>query len=122
LKRARTRSGTRGGTITPGERIASIRRALASDAEVAEALGVARSQLTRWRAGQSPDDANRDRLVGLDAVVELLSGFLSPGTVEKWLKSPNAHLGNRRPLALLRADRLSEVIAAIEAEKAGAFA
>jgi hypothetical protein len=34
----------------------------------------------------------------------------------------NAHLADRRPIDLIRQGRLSEVIAAIEAEKAGAFA
>jgi uncharacterized protein (DUF2384 family) len=65
---------------------------------------------------------NRDKLVGLDATVELLSGFLSERTIHKWLMSPNAHLANRRPISVLRANRTSEVIAAIEAEKSGAFA
>ncbi|MGQ0816301.1 MAG: antitoxin Xre/MbcA/ParS toxin-binding domain-containing protein [Gemmatimonadota bacterium] len=103
-------------------RIESARRAFRSDAELAASLGVARSQLTRWKTGQEPDAENAARLAGMDAVVELLTGFLSPRSIAKWLASPNAHLSNRRPLALLRAGRLSEVIAAIEAEKGGAFA
>ncbi|MGQ0560247.1 MAG: helix-turn-helix domain-containing protein [Gemmatimonadota bacterium] len=103
-------------------RIDAARRAFGSDAELAEGLGVARSQLTRWKAGQEPDAENAARLAGIDAVVELLTGYLSPKSISKWLNSPNAHLSDRRPIALLRAGRLSEVIAAIEAEKGGAFA
>jgi transcriptional regulator with XRE-family HTH domain len=108
--------------VTPSVRIASARRVFGSDSEVASALGVARSQLSRWKSGQFPDEVNRDRLVALDVVVELLSGYLSAGSIHKWLNSPNAHLADRRPLAVIRANRLSEVIAAIEAEKSGAFA
>lgn len=114
------RSGARFASVEG--RIASARRAFSSDSEIATALGVDRSQLSRWKAGQSPDNVNRDRLVGLDATVELLSGFLGERTIHKWLMSPNAHLANRRPISVLRANRLSEVIAAIEAEKSGAFA
>ena len=42
--------------------------------------------------------------------------------VAKWLRGTNAHLGDRRPIDVIRQGRLSEVVAAIEAEKAGAFA
>jgi len=103
-------------------RIDSALRAFRSEAALAAGLGVSRSQLTRWRAGQQPDPENAARLAGIDAVVELLGEFLSETSIPKWLNSPNAHLANRRPLSLLRAGQLSEVIAAVEAEKSGAFA
>ncbi|HEX8241996.1 MAG TPA: helix-turn-helix transcriptional regulator [Longimicrobium sp.] len=103
-------------------RLASARRAFASDAELAEVLGVDRAQPSRWRAGQIPDPLNRERIVAIDVVVELLSTWLSPTSIPKWLKGVNAHLGNRRPIAVLKDGGLSEVLAAIEAEKAGAYA
>ena len=49
-------------------------------------------------------------------------GFLDVSSIPKWLRGLNAHLGDRRPIDVIRQGRLSEVIAAIEAEKAGAFA
>jgi transcriptional regulator with XRE-family HTH domain len=99
----------------------SARRAFESDAEMAEALGVNRSNITRWKQGKtSPKDA--ELLVMLDVVVTLLTGFLEPETIPKWIGGFNAHLGHRRPIQVLRLGRLSEVIRAIEAEKAGAFA
>lgn len=110
------------GASTVSFRIQAARRAFGSDAELAAGLGIDRSQLTRWRQGQTPDRENADRLAGLDVVVELLSGYLSPSSIPKWLNGFNAQIGNRRPIAVLRAGRLSEVIAAIEAEKGGAFA
>jgi|GEM_PF-569560 len=103
-------------------RLQSARRAFETDADLADLLGVDRAQPARWRAGQAPDPANREKIVALDVVVELLSGYLSPSSIPKWLNGTNAHLGNRRPIALLREGNLSEVIAAIEAEKSGAFA
>lgn len=104
------------------DRLENIIRAFGSDAAAAAALDVSRAQPRRWREGQIPDPENRDRIVGLDAVLALLAGYLEPGSIPRWLNGINAHLGNRRPINVLREGRLSEVIAAIEAEKSGAFA
>ena len=104
-------------------RLESARRAFASDAQVAEALGVDRAQVKRWREGRTePGPENADRIVALDATVELLSGYLEPGSIPKWLNGVNAHLGDRRPIDLLRQGNLSDVIAAIEALKSGSYA
>lgn len=109
-----------GGRIV--DRLENIIRVFGSDAAAAAALDVSRAQPRRWRKGQIPDLENRDRIVGLDAVLALLAGYLEASTIPKWLNGVNAHLGNRRPINVLREGRLSEVIAAIEAEKSGAFA
>lgn len=104
-------------------RLQSARRAFASDAQVAEALGVNRAQVRRWREGRTaPGPENADRIVGLDTVVELLSGYLDRRSIPKWLMGINAHLGERRPVDVLREGALSEVIAAIEALKSGSYA
>jgi hypothetical protein len=55
-------------------------------------------------------------------VVKLLSGYLGPTSIPKWLNGFNSHLGDRRPVDLLRPGNLSDVIAAIEAMKSGACA
>jgi hypothetical protein len=103
-------------------RYQTARRAFSSDAEMARAFGVDRSRVARWKQGDAPDSENAERLVGLDTTVALLSGFLAESSIPKWLSGLNAHLGDRRPIDVLRSGRLSEVIAAIEAEKSGAFA
>lgn len=104
-------------------RLESARRAFPSDAQVAEALGVDRAQVTRWREGVTePGPENADRIVGLDAVVELLTGYLEPSSIAKWLNGFNAHLSDRRPIDLLRQGNLSDVVAAIEALKSGSYA
>lgn len=106
-----------------GARIEAAQRAFSSDAQIADALGVDRAQLTRWRAGRTVPSAEvADRLVGLEAVVELLATHLEPDSIAKWLRGVNAHLDNRRPLDLLRQGNLSTVIAAIEAMKSGSHA
>jgi transcriptional regulator with XRE-family HTH domain len=103
-------------------RYQTARRAFSSDAEMARAFGVDRSRVARWKQGEAPDPVNAERLVGLDTTVALLSGFLAESSIPKWLNGINAHLDDRRPIDVIRSGRLSEVIAAIEAEKSGAFA
>ncbi len=96
--------------------------AFPDDADLARSLGVHRSAVVRWKRGEAPAARNWEQLVGLDTVVSLLEGFLEEGSIAKWLRGINAHLGDRRPIDVIRQGRLSEVVAAIEAEKAGAFA
>ena len=90
---------------------------------MADALGVDRAQVKRWREGKTTPGVDvAARLVGLDAVVELLHAHLEPRSILKWLTGPNAHLSDRRPIDLLRQGNLSEVIAAVEALKSGSYA
>jgi hypothetical protein len=104
-------------------RLESARRAFSSDAQVAETLGVDRAQVKRWREGRTePGPGNAERIVALDTVVALLSGYLEPSSIPKWMMGYNAHLGDRRPVDLLREGNLSDVIAAIEALRSGAYA
>lgn len=121
----RARSGAaRAAWETPGPRqhLATCRAALGSDRAVAAILGVSPSQVSRWRTSQLPDPDNADRLAGLALVVEMLSRWLSPAVVESWLHGPNAHLSDRSPAYLIRLGQVADVVGAIEAEKAGAYA
>src|SRR5688572_29386019 len=96
-------------------RYASVRRAFASDAELAETFGVNRSAVAHWKRGGPMDAENRALLQALDTTVGLLIGFLNVATMSKWLRGVNAFLDNRRPIDVLRTGRLSEVVRAIEA-------
>ena len=96
--------------------------AFASDAELAEWLGVNRSQLSRYRRGQRPGAETAWRLVGLDAVLAALEQVLEPSAIADWLQGINAHLGHQRPIDLLREGRVADVMAAVEAERSGSFA
>jgi len=96
--------------------------AFPDDADLARSLGVHRSAVVRWKRGEAPAPQNWEQLIGLDAVVSLLEGFLELASIPKWLRGLNAHLGERRPIDVIRQGRLSEVVRAIEAERAGAFA
>lgn len=74
------------------------RRAFLSDAEMARVLGVDRSRMSRWRQGEPPDQENAERLLALDTVVELLTGYLDERSIPKWLYGINAELRDRHPL------------------------
>jgi hypothetical protein len=119
-RRAPAATGSAHGRIT--DRLDHNTRVLGSDAAVAEILDVSRALPRRWREGQVPDPENRDCIIGLDAVIALLSGFLAESSIPKWLNGVNAHLDDRRPISVLREGRVADVIAAIEAQKAGVVA
>ena len=58
----------------------------------------------------------------MSITVTKLRGFIDDALIPEWLRGINAHLGHRTPLDVIRTGRVSEVLAAIEAEKSGAFA
>jgi len=91
-----------------------LARELGGQSAVARLLGVHRSRITRWLAGDEPDPRNKAKLDALEFVLARLLQRFSPATARKWLSGTNAHLGNRRPLDLIARNRIAEVIAAIE--------
>jgi len=95
---------------------------LGGQSEVARALGVHRSRVTRWLAGEEPDPGNKARLDALEFITARLLQSYSPATARKWLTGVNAHLGNRSPLYLIVHNRIAEVLAAIEQDELGAYA
>jgi hypothetical protein len=99
-----------------------VRSAFPSDAAIAEFAGIDRSRVTRFKQGKNLEPETSALLDAVGVTVTQLRGFLDDAAIPEWLRGVNAHLGHRTPLDVLRTGRLSEVIAAIEAEKSGAFA
>ncbi len=95
---------------------------MGSQAQVARALDVDRSRVTRWLKDEDPGP---DNLIKVDSVEFVLSRLLRSyrrETAMKWLFGFNAHLGDARPIDLLARGRTWEVIRAVEADEAGAYA
>jgi transcriptional regulator with XRE-family HTH domain len=95
---------------------------MGSQAQVARALDVDRSRVSRWLADEEPD---RDNLLKLEAVEFVLSRLqltYRRQTAMKWLFGLNPQLGDARPIDLLSRGRVSEVLRAIEADETGAYA
>lgn len=108
--------------VSSRARIEALVDDLGGRAEAARALGVDRSRITRWLRDEEPDKHNLRRVEAVEIVMARLLRIYSRETALKWLIGLNAHLGNRRPLDLLRAGRLSDVLDAVDAEEAGTFA
>ncbi len=91
--------------------------------QVAELLGVSRSQPSRWRTGKEGLAAeNRRAVLDLDYVVARLHETWVPEVAAMWLRGSNAHLGGAVPLEVLRQRGAADVIRAIDAEDQGAYA
>lgn len=124
--------GARGGerplvqTVEPAQCIQrayylEARKAFTSDAALAEAMGVHRSQVTRWSQGRSAQTGNAWLLRDLAAAVARLADFYQTGTINRWLFGANPDLDGEQPIELLRQGRLPEVLMAIQAQASGAF-
>jgi transcriptional regulator with XRE-family HTH domain len=101
-------------------------RALAEDLQtqsaVADLLGVSRSQVTRWLQGAGIDPLNAERVDLLEFTLANLLRLYEPDAARAWLFGLNPHLGDRRPIDLIRMRRAEELLGAIRAERAEAFA
>lgn len=97
------------------------RKAFTSDAALAEAMGVHRSQVTRWSQGRSAQAENAWLLRDLAAAVSRLADFYQGSTINRWLFGANPDLDGEQPMELLRQGRLPEVLMAIQAQTSGAF-
>lgn len=103
-------------------KLARVVELLDSRSAVADALGVHRSRITRWLAGDQLDPENRAKLDGLEYILSRLLDQMPQTTARKWLEGINAHLGNRRPVDLIANQRVAEVVAAVEQSAVDSFA
>jgi uncharacterized protein (DUF2384 family) len=103
-------------------KIARLAKDLGGQSEIARLLDVDRSRVSRWLTSAVPEPENQTKLDALEFVIARLLQVFEAGTARKWMTAANAHLGNRRPVDLIVANRIAEVIAAIEQADTGAFA
>jgi uncharacterized protein (DUF2384 family) len=93
-----------------------------SAARVADMLGVSRSRVTRWLRGAGIDPENAERVELLELVWSNLLRLYESDAGLAWLFGLNPHLGDRRPIDLIREGKGAEVLGAIRAARAGSFA
>jgi uncharacterized protein (DUF2384 family) len=90
---------------------------------LADALGVAKSQPSRWKDGaEVPSLPTAKKLLDLDAVLRRALLLWEPDVARIWLRSPNAYLDHARPLDVVMTRGAGDVIAALDAALAGSFA
>ncbi len=109
---------------SPQARVVLLTTMLGGVRRLADLLGVAPSQPSRWATGETVPGLEMARLlVDLDHVIAHCSlVWAEPEVVRDWLTTPNAHLDGLTPAQWLRTDGSAEVVAALRAEAAGAYA
>jgi hypothetical protein len=129
----RERAPARGGTAVeaeappvpawaPDERARRLVNLLGNN-NLASLMGVSPSQPSRWKSGaEVPGTLAAPLLVDLDHVVARLLLVWDESLVTDWLTTANSFLEGARPIDVLARRGSTEVVEAIEAEAAGAYA
>jgi uncharacterized protein (DUF2384 family) len=105
--------------IPTAEKVRSLASWMGSARRLAELLGVDPAQVSRWSRGEGPGLLNAERVEVLELVLSELSRLYEPEAARRWLVGANPHLGDRRPLDVVRSGRPEELLAALRAERAG---
>ena len=108
--------------VDTADKISALSHDLGSQRRLADMLGVSPAQVTRWRRGGGIDLVNAERVDILELVVGSLLRLYPTEVAEQWLNGFNPHLGDRRPIDLVRAGKAQELLGALSAERSGGFA
>src|ERR671938_1642333 len=101
--------------VSIADKVQALSEDFRSQRRLAELLDVSPAQVTRWRRGQGIDDVNAQRVDLLELVMSQLLRVYTAEAAERWLVGLNPHLGDRRPIDLVRRGRSRELIDAISA-------
>lgn len=104
------------------KKAAALARELGGQARLAGLLGVERSTVSRWLRGSAPDATHAARVDALEFVLAEAERVFGRAGAQKWLEGIEPRLGDRRPIDLLRAGTVHEVIRALAEHKAGSYA
>jgi uncharacterized protein (DUF2384 family) len=108
--------------LTTARKVEALRADFRSAAQLADMLGVSRSQVTRWLRGAGIDPLNAERVDLLELVWSSVLRIYDKDAALAWLFGVNPNLGDRRPIDLIRMGRTEELMHAIRAERADSFA
>lgn len=102
-------------------KVEALRHDFRSAAQLADMLGVSRSQVTRWLRGAGIDPLNAQKVDLLEMVWSNLLRLYEREAALSWLFGINPLLGDRRPIDLIRAGRAEELVRVIKAEYADSY-
>jgi uncharacterized protein (DUF2384 family) len=103
-------------------KVEALRHDFRTAAQLADMLGVSRSQVTRWLRGAGIDPLNAQKVELLELVWSSLLRLYEREAALAWLFGINPLLGDRRPIDLIRAGRADELLRVIKAEYTDSFA
>lgn len=107
--------------VATEQKVRALADDLRSQRRLAELLGVNPAQVSRWLRGQGIDEVNAARIEVLELVMSQLLRLYPSDLALRWLEGVNPHLGDRRPVDLIRCGRAAEVLDAIAAERTAAL-
>ncbi len=107
--------------IGTARKVEALRVDFRSAAQLADMLGVSRSQVTRWLRGAGIDPLNAEKVDLLELVWSNLLRIYDKEAALAWLFGINPLLGDRRPIDLIRLGRAEELMKAIRAERSDTF-
>lgn len=108
--------------VGTAQKVSALTQDLGSQRRLADLLEVSPAQVSRWRRGGGIDFVNAERVDLLELVVAKLQRLYAVDAAEEWLHGLNPHLGDRRPIDLVRTGKAQELLSAIDAERSGGFA
>ena len=108
--------------VATAQKVEALRADFRSAAQLADLLGVSRSQVTRWLRGSGIDPLNAEKVDLLELVWSNLLRLYDREAALAWLFGLNPTIGDRRPIDLIRTGRIEELMRAIRAERSDSFA
>ncbi|MGH7819386.1 MAG: hypothetical protein ACREQ9_06420 [Candidatus Binatia bacterium] len=100
----------------------TLARDFGGQSKLAAILGVERSTVSRWIRGGAPDPAHAARVDALEFVLGEAQRIFGRVGARKWLQGIDPHLGNRRPVDLLRRGQIHEIVRALSEHRSGSYA
>ena len=107
--------------VATARKVDALRHDFRSAAQLADMLGVSRSQVTRWLRGAGIDPLNAEKVDLLELVWSSVLRLYDREAALSWLFGINPRLGDRRPIDLVRAGRAEELMRALRAERSDSF-
>src|SRR5688500_12268353 len=108
--------------VAVARKIEALRHDFKTSAQLADLLGVNRSQVTRWLRGAGIDPLNAEKVELLELVWSNLLRIYERDAALSWLFGVKPIRGERRPVAVPRIGRPGDLMRAIRAERSDTFA
>lgn len=106
---------TSAGSLTYLRIVEEVTSAGVTQVELGRAVGASLRTVQGWASGQvRPSSTKAERLLDVRHVVAGLREVYDAEGVEIWLRSRNRNLGGERPLDLLAAGHIDEVVTEVE--------